>query len=53
MATALATALTNFGSVWAEITSMITGSDVLMCFLAAGLIGSAFRIFKRAKKSVR
>lgn len=46
-------AITSFGSVWSETVSMITGNTYLMIFLAAGLIGTAFRVFKRAKKAVR
>lgn len=53
MTTALATALTNFATIWDEVVTMITGNDALMIFLAASLIGTAFRIFKRAKKAVR
>lgn len=53
MSEALAAALTSFGTVWAKIVTMITGNEALMIFLAAGLIGTAFRIFKRAKKAVR
>ena len=51
--TPLEVALTSFGTVWSQVVTMITGNEYLMIFLAAGLIGTAFRIFKRAKKSVR
>lgn len=53
MSEALTAALASFATVWAQIVTMITGNAALMIFLAAGLIGTAFRIFKRAKKSVR
>lgn len=49
----LEVALSTFGDVWDQTVSMITGNEYLMIFLAAGLIGTAFRIFKRAKKAVR
>ena len=49
----MADALTSFGSVWTQTVTMITGNTYLMIFLAAGLIGTAFRVFKRAKKAVR
>ena len=49
----MSTALTTFGTVWTTTVGMITDNTYLMVFLAAGLIGTAFRIFKRAKKSVR
>lgn len=51
--TALTNGITNFGKIWTEVMSMIVGNAALMIFLVAGLLGSAFRIFKRAKKSVR
>lgn len=51
--TALSSGITNFGTVWTEVMSMIVGNAALMIFLVAGLLGSAFRIFKRAKKAVR
>lgn len=53
MSEALALAISNFSTVWANVVTMITGNEALMIFLVTGLIGSAFRIFKRAKKSVR
>lgn len=49
----LSDALTNFGTVWARMTGIISGNDVLMIFLAGGLITLGFRVFKRAKKAVR
>lgn len=51
--TGLPAALSSFGEVWTQTVGMITGNQYLMIFLAAGLIGYAFRIFKRAKKAVR
>lgn len=49
----LASALADVTTVWEKATTMITGSNVLMAFLAGGLVIMAFRIFKRARKSVR
>lgn len=49
----LSDALTNFGTVWAKMAGIISGNDVLMIFLAGGLITLGFRVFKRAKKAVR
>lgn len=46
-------AITAFLEVWTATVGMITDNSYLMIFLAAGLIGTAFRIFKRAKKAVR
>lgn len=46
-------AITSFLSIWDTTVTMITDNAYLMIFLVAGLIGTAFRIFKRAKKSVR
>lgn len=51
--TPLSTALSSFGDIWTAAVNMITNNQYLMIFLAAGLIGTAFRIFKRAKKAVR
>lgn len=51
--TALAQGITDFSTVWSNTLTMIVNNQALMVFLVAGLIGSAFRIFKRAKKSVR
>lgn len=51
--TPLESALTAFGSIWDASVGMITNNLYLMIFLVAGLIGTAFRIFKRAKKAVR
>ena len=53
MGTALATALTNFGTVWTDMATKITGNEVLMVFLAGGLLMLAFRVFKRGRKAVR
>lgn len=53
MGEALASGITNFSTVWSNVVTLITGNEVLMVFLTAGLIGTGFRIFKRAKKSVR
>lgn len=53
MAEGLTTALTNFTTVWTDMVGIITGNDVLMIFLAGGLITLGFRVFKRAKKAVR
>lgn len=52
-AAALATGISNFSTVWTNTLTMIVNNEALMIFLVAGLIGTAFRIFKRAKKSVR
>lgn len=52
-ATALGTGITNFSTVWENTLTMIVQNPALMVFLVAGLIGTAFRIFKRAKKAVR
>lgn len=49
----MAAAITAFLSIWTATVGMITDNDYLMIFLVAGLIGTAFRIFKRAKKAVR
>lgn len=46
-------AITSFLAIWDATVDMITDNAYLMIFLVAGLIGTAFRIFKRAKKSVR
>lgn len=51
--TGLSDALTNFSIVWTRVAGIITGNDVLMIFLAGGLITLGFRVFKRAKKAVR
>ena len=49
----LTMALANVSEVWSAIVSMIGGNIWLLTFLACGLVASAFRIFKRAKKAVR
>lgn len=49
----LTEALQNMTTVWTNITTMIGGNIWLLTFLAAGLLSSGFRIFKRAKKAVR
>lgn len=49
----LASALADVSTVWTSATGMITGSNVLMAFLAGGLLIMSFKIFKRARKSVR
>lgn len=49
----LTVALAAFSTIWTATVGMITGNEYLMIFLVAGLIGTAFRIFKRAKKAVR
>ena len=51
--TPLETALSSFGDIWTASIGLITNNTYLMIFLAAGLIGTAFRVFKRAKKAVR
>lgn len=51
--TGLASALTDFGSVWTETGSMITGNAVLMTFVAGSLIILGFKVFKKARKAVR
>lgn len=53
MAEGLTTALTNFGTVFTRVATLISGNEVLMIFLAGGLITLGFRVFKRAKKAVR
>ena len=50
---ALDTALSTFGDIWSASVNMITNNKYLMIFLAAGLIATAFKVFKRAKKAVR
>lgn len=49
----LTLALASFSEIWTAAVGMITDNAYLMIFLVAGLIGTAFRIFKRAKKAVR
>lgn len=49
----LSTALTDFATVFADVSATILGDNVLMIFLAGGLITMGFRVFKRAKKAVR
>lgn len=51
--TGLASALADVSTVWGEATTMITGSGVLMAFLAGGLLMMAARVFKRFRKAVR
>lgn len=49
----LASALADFSTVWGEATTLITGSSILMVFLAGGILMMAARVFKRFRKSVR
>lgn len=49
----MAQAITDFGTVWSEVVGIIEDNKYLMIFLAAGLIATAFKVFKRAKKAVR
>lgn len=53
LAASLSDALTNFGTVWTDMAGIITGNEVLMVFLAGGLLMLAFRVFKRGRKAVR
>lgn len=45
-------AIENFGTVWADSIDIITGNPVLMVFLASGIVGTCFRIFRRARRAV-
>lgn len=45
--------ISNFSTIWSNMVTMITGNAILVIFLVAGLIGTAFRVFRRAKKAVR
>lgn len=49
----LSSALANFTTVWNETGSIITGQPVLMTFLAGSLLILGFKVFKKARKSVR
>ena len=53
MSTALTTALTNFGTVWTDMTTKITSSEVLMVFVAGSLLILGFKVFKKGRKAVR
>lgn len=53
MSEALSTAVTNFGTIWSNMTTLLTGNEALMIFLAGGLLMLAFRVFKRGRKAVR
>ena len=53
LAAVLSDGLSNFGTVWTDMAGMITGNEVLMVFLAGGLLMLAFRVFKRGRKAVR
>ena len=51
--TGLASALADFTTVWTETGGIITGNSVLMTFLAGSLLILGFKVFKKARKSVR
>lgn len=51
--TGLASALADFSTVWGETGTIITGNSVLMTFLAGSLLILGFKVFKKARKSVR
>ena len=46
-------AFTSVGDIFTNTMSTITGNVVLMASLAAGVIVLGFRLFKRAKRSVK
>lgn len=48
----LSDGISNFSTVWTNMVTMITGNTILVIFLVAGLIGTAFRVFRRARKAV-
>lgn len=48
----LAEALAQMSEVWTSIVDMISNNIWLLTFLAAGLLRSGFKLFKRARKSV-
>lgn len=48
----LAQALAQMGEVWTSIVGMISDNIWLLTFLAAGLLRSGFKLFKRARKAV-
>lgn len=49
----LATAATNYKSVWGNITGIIADNMVLSIFLFGGLIAMCWRHFRKAKGAVR
>lgn len=51
--TAIEAALTNVWSVVESCITFITGNAALMMLFVAGLIPIGFKIFRKAKKSVR
>jgi len=49
----LATAATNYKTVWGNITGIIADNMVLSIFLFGGLIAMCWRHFRKAKGAVR
>lgn len=45
----VSTVVSLFGQLW----SLITGNELLLTYAAIGLVGAAFGLIKKAKKSVR
>lgn len=50
---ALATALSNVGSVVTSAVGIVTGNEILMTIFAGGLLAVGFKAIKWAKRSVR
>ena len=44
-------AITNFVSILTEVTTVITGSDVLMTMFVGGLFVVGAKVFKKIKKA--
>lgn len=49
----MSTAITNFLSVLTEVTSVITGSEVLMTMFVGGLFVVAAKVFKKIKNAAK
>lgn len=49
----LATGISAFSTVFTSIVNMIEDNAVFAIYVVAGLITSAFIVFKRGKKAVR
>lgn len=50
---ALATALSNVGTIVNQAVGIVTGNEILMVLFAGGVLAVGFRAIKWAKRSVR
>lgn len=51
--TTIITALSDVGTIVTEAFGVITGTPILLFFLAAGLLPVGFKVFKMAKKTAK